>query len=161
MNTENLVNKMQRLKLEFLGKLYNLAQYNTAERFKILEVGRELGVDNSTLMNIAQHLHVKGFVELDIGGGTSITDSGIQVVEEIFTMRKSTYFPPTVVLNYINNVNNSQIQQSGNQSNQTIYLNNVDIDKVKEIIRNIEQQIDELKLDRKLTDELKEYIIDL
>ena len=59
------------------------------------------------------------------------------------------------IQNYIGNVSNSQIMQDSPHSNQTMKINDLDLEKVSEFITDLISKIAELKLDSETAAELK------
>lgn len=146
------IEEMKNKRFQFLNKLYEISEGNQDRIMYMQVIGEELNFDKDLTRKIAQYLKGEGLIQfMSIGGGLSITHYGVVQIEKALSNPDTStqYFPPVFNTISIGNMVNSQIQQASNDSQQMmITIDEQKVEKLKIVIEELRNSIDELELGR-------------
>ena len=146
------IEEMKNKRFQFLNKLYEISEGNQDRIMYMQVIGEELNFDKDLTRKIAQYLKGEGLIQfISIGGGLSITHYGVVQIEKALSNPDTStqYFPPVFNTISIGNMVNSQIQQASNDSQQMmITIDEQKVEKLKIVIEELRNSIDELELGR-------------
>ncbi len=85
----------RRRRLEFMNRLYEVAEGRTLNVVSIDQLAIELGWPDSEASAVVEYLNAEGLIEHEIGNQASITHAGIVEVEEAleYPTRPTEHFP--------------------------------------------------------------------
>lgn len=133
---------------KFLKELYDATEGDELNWYEMTDIGRSLGFTDSQTTKITNYLVGEHLVQFRaLGGIIGITHHGIKEIEDAESNpdRPSRYFPPVNIIN-IGHMENSQIQQSGQGSSQSIEISQGTYDDIGELITEISEKIEDLQL---------------
>jgi hypothetical protein len=148
------------IRFKFLYYCYNLTSGNENIILKKYDVGESLSLDMATTSNVFRYLSGEGLLkQRTLDGGFSITHFGIKEVERVLSdpQKPTTYFPAVNIIS-IDKMINSSIQQSSTNSRQILKINNQNRKNAIEILKKLEEILDELSLKKTQLQEIKSDI---
>jgi hypothetical protein len=144
----NEVQDIQRKRFDYLKRLYDKTEGNERADVMYLELGAELGLTRPEIDKIFEYLMGEGLIVVVLlAGSIGITHKGIVEVETALSKpnEPTTYYPPVNII-HIEKMIGSQIQQGTQQSSQNMGYSKKDLEAILRIIRELKEQLIDLKL---------------
>ena len=146
--------ELKKKRTQYMHRLYELSEGDEHKIFDMFLIGEELGFGQrpSELTDkIVQYLRGEGLIEFHaIGGIIGITHGGIKEVEQSLEEPEepTEHFAPLATVNivHVNSMVNSNIQQSGAGSMQTLTISATQVANLKEIIDELKAIIEKERL---------------
>jgi hypothetical protein len=157
----NDVQDMQRKRFDYLNRLYEKTEGSERADVMYLELGAELGLTRTEIDKIYEYLMGEELIVLVLlAGSIGITHKGIVEVEKVLSKpdEPTTYYHPVNII-HIEKMIGSQIQQGTNQSFQNMGYSKNDLEAILRIIRELKEQLIELKISSDKKAELYSEII--
>lgn len=154
------VEEMKVKRYKFLKKLYELTGGDELDFQEIDDLGSDLGFEGDMTEKVAQYLNGEGLIKfVAIGGTICITHWGVVAIEKsVAEPEKPTEYFPSVNIISIEKMSNSQIQQASLGGTQIVTIEESKFDQVKEVIRSLNDSLEEIALGEKQKSDIKAEI---
>ncbi|MGP9801626.1 hypothetical protein [Rheinheimera sp. NSM] len=159
-----MIKMKQKQRIEYLNKIYDMADGSTAKSLNGAEIGEQIGLvngDEALIRDIAHYLEGEGLINVDrvIGGfpgWVRLTHYGIKEIEDALENpdKPTQHFMPINILN-VGQMIGSNVQQGTTNSNQNLNISTDAIVGIRELISELSNSMDKLALAEDDLNELK------
>ncbi|ELA9340265.1 hypothetical protein ACEV8B_21925 [Vibrio parahaemolyticus] len=156
--------RKQKQRIEYLNKIYELADGFTEKVINGAEVGAQIGLvdgDEAIIRNITSYLEGEGLIRVDrvmggFPGWVRLTHNGVKEIEDALENpdKPTQHFMPINILN-VGQMYGSNIQQGTINSNQSLNISSDAISEIKRFMSELSQSLNDLSLNKDGLDELK------
>ncbi|QDX97066.1 hypothetical protein EGD00_08175 [Pectobacterium carotovorum subsp. carotovorum] len=154
----------QKQRIEYLNKIYEMADGSTGEFLNGAEVGVQIGLvdgDEALIRDIANYLEGEGLIKVNrVSGGfpgfVQLTHFGIKEIEDALENpdKPTQHFMPINILN-VGQMIGSNVQQGTTNSSQNLNVSVDAIAEIKKFISELSYSMDKLALNEDELDEIK------
>ncbi|MGL6420208.1 hypothetical protein ACSZMW_21690 [Aeromonas allosaccharophila] len=159
-----MLKRKQKQRIEYLNKIYEMADGSMEKYLNGAEVGSKVGFSNgdeALIRDITNYLEGEGLIEVRrvIGGfpgSVRLTHYGIKEIEDALENpdKPTQHFMPINILN-VGQMIGSNIQQGVTNSNQSLSISSDFIIEVQKFISELSHSMDQLSLNEDELNELK------
>lgn len=159
-----MLKKKQKQRIEYLNKMYELADGSTSRPLNGADVAVQIGLgdeDEALIKDIANYLEGEGLIKIDriirgFPGWVQLTHCGIKEIEDALENpdKPTQHFMPINILN-IGHMIGSNVQQGTTNSTQNLNISTDAIAGLKGFIAELSNSMDKLALDEDGLCELK------